>query len=246
MDFSATPSSDYEMVKSTIDDYINEDKFIAYYMTMSGHINYDKTNSMVVKNWEKVKDLPYSDKAKSYLATQIELDKALEELLRRLEEAGKLNDTVIIMTGDHYPYGLTMEEILELSENKSNYYFEKFHMPFIIYNGSINSDIVVNKYASSLDVLPTMLNMFGVEYDSRLLMGQDIFSNSEPLVIFSDRSFITEVGRYNSMTESFESFSNESIDEEQYVNYIKEKIYHKYRYSRLILENDIYRKIFSK
>ena len=115
--------------------------------------------------------------------------------------------------------------------------FEKFNMPFIIYNSEEDKKIISNKYSSSLDVLPTILNLFGVEFDSRLLMGKDIFSDSEPLVIFSDRSYITNKGRYNSITEIFEG---EDVDE-AYINNVKQEIYYKYRYSRLILENDFYR-----
>ena len=53
-------------------------------------MNYDKSNAIVEKNWNIVKDLPYSNKAKAYLATQIELDKALQELVTRLEEKRKI------------------------------------------------------------------------------------------------------------------------------------------------------------
>ncbi len=240
IDASKVPSSDYEMVKMTIDDYINEENFIAYYMTMSGHANYDKSNAMVEKNWDIVKKLPYSNKAKAYLATQVELDRALEELLFRLEEKGKLDDTVIVITGDHYPYGLTLEEMQEINEKEIDYEFEKFNMPFIVYNSADKKQIISNKASSSLDVLPTILNLFGVDYDSRLLIGKDIFSNSEPLVIFSDRSYITSKGRYNSITETFEG----EIVEDQYIENIKQDIYYKYRYSRLILENNFYSYIY--
>ena len=236
IDSSIVPSSDYEMVKTTIDDYINQEKFVAYYMTMSGHMNYDKSNAIVEKNWNIVKDLPYSDKAKSYLATQVELDKALEELILRLEENGKLDDTVIVITADHYPYGLSLDEMQELSEKDIDDEFEKFNMPFICYNSAEKEKIVSNKYSSSLDVLPTILNLFGIDYDSRLLMGKDIFSDSEPLVIFSDRSYITSKGRYNSRTEKF---SGQDVNEE-YINNIKQMIFYKYRYSRLILEKNFY------
>ena len=103
--------------------------------------------------------------------------------------------------------------------------------------------IKVNKIGSSLDILPTVLNLFGVEYDSRLLIGKDILSDSEPLVIFSDRSFITDKGRYNAITEEF--IPNEGVEiEKGYVEKINEIIYKKYQMSRLILENDYYRKIF--
>ena len=245
MNFDNVPSSDYDMIEATIDDYINDEKFVTYYMTMSGHMSYDKSNNIVNKNWDLVKELPYSEKAKGYLATQIELDKAIEKILKKLEEKNKLDDTVIVITGDHYPYGLNESEIEELSPyNMNDYYFEKFHMPFIVYNGNNTSNIVTEKYASSLDVLPTILNLFGVKYDSRLLMGRDIFSDSEPLVIFSDRSFITNRGKYNSFSGTFSKNNvNNDFLVDEYTKKIKEEIYLKYRYSRFILENDYYRKI---
>lgn len=244
MDTSRWPNSDYEMIKTTIDDYINNEKFLAYYMTVSGHLNYTKSgNEMVYRNWEQVENLPYSHKAKSYLAANIELDKAVGELLNRLEQAGKLEDTVIVISGDHYPYGLTLDEINELSTYERDDKFEKFRMPFLIWSGSMEKPIKIDKIGSSLDVLPTVLNLFGVEFDSRLLIGRDILSDSSPLVIFSDRSFITEKGRYNAVTGEF--IPNEGTEEEDgYVDKINTIIYKKYQMSRLILENDYYRKIF--
>ena len=244
MDTSNWPNSDYEMVKTTVDDYINNEKFMAYYMTVSGHMNYTKLGSaMVYKNWEQVKDLPYSNKAKGYLAANIELDKAVGELLSRLEQAGKLEDTVIVISGDHYPYGLTLGEINELSTFERDDKFEKFRMPFLIWSGSMKGPIKVEKIGSSLDVLPTVLNLFGEEFDSRLLMGRDILSDSDPIVIFSDRSFITDKGRYNSLTEQFTP--NEGVTvEEGYVDKINTIIYKKYQMSRLILENDYYKHVF--
>ena len=239
MSFKEFPASDYEMIKSTVSDYINEDKFIAYYMTISGHIEYDTSNAIVRKNWDKVKDLPYSDKAKAYLATQIELDLAMEELISQLEQNNKIDDTVIIITGDHYPYGLTLDEMNELSTYERDRTFDKFRMPFILYNSQLKENIEIQKYAWSLDVLPTMLNLFGVEYDSRLLMGKDILSNAKPLIIFSDRSYIEENGRYDSNIEKYSATNEKNVDEE-YIKKIEKSIYYKYRYSRLILENDYY------
>ena len=244
MDTSNWPNSDYEMVKTTMDDYINNEKFMAYYMTVSGHMNYTKIgNMMVYRNWDQVKDLPYSHKAKSYLAANIELDKAVGELIRRLEEAGKLEDTVIVISGDHYPYGLTLEEINELSTFERDDKFEKYRMPFLIWSGSMKDPIKVEKIGSSLDVLPTVLNLFGAEFDSRLLIGRDILSDTEPLVIFSDRSFLTDKGKSNAVTGEFIANEGTTV-EEGYVDKINTIIYKKYQMSRLILENDYYKHIF--
>lgn len=238
------PNSDYEMIDVTTNDYINNDKFLAYYMTVSGHLNYTKEgNCMVYRNWDLVKDLPYSDKAKSYIAANIELDKAVGEVLKNLEETGNLEDTVIVISGDHYPYGLTLDEINEISTYKRDDTFEKYHMPLLIWSGSMKEPIKVEKIGSSLDILPTVLNLFGIEYDSRLLIGRDILSDSEPLVIFSDRSFITDKGRYNAITGEFIANQGNEI-EEGYVDEISKIIYQKYQMSRLILENDYYRKVF--
>lgn len=244
MDTSNWPNSDYEMVKTTVNDYINNEKFMAYYMTVSGHMNYTKIgNMMVYRNWDQVKDLPYSNKTKGYLAANIELDKAVGELLSRLEQAGKLEDTVIVISGDHYPYGLTLGEINELSTFERDDKFEKFRMPFLIWSGSMKGPIKVEKIGSSLDVLPTVLNLFGAEFESRLLMGRDILSDSDPIVVFSDRSFITDKGRYNSLTEQFTPNEGVTI-EEGYVDKINTIIYKKYQMSRLILENDYYKHVF--
>ena len=239
------PNSDYEMINVTVDDYINNDKFMAYYMTVSGHLNYTTNgNCMAQRNWEDVKDLSYSHKAKAYLACQKELDKAVGELLNRLEEAGKLEDTVIVLSPDHYPYGLTLAELNELSNYQRDNAFEKHHTPLLIWSGSMKEPVKVEKICSSLDVLPTVLNLFGVDYDSRLLMGEDILAdNKERIVIFSDRSFISEKGRYNAVSGQF--IPNEGVEiEDDYIERISELIYYKFKMSAMILDKDYYRKVF--
>jgi len=250
MDCSKWPNSDLEMINVTTEDYINDEKFLAYYMTVSGHLEYNTMGNYIAnKNWDLVKDLPYSDKAKCYMATQIELDKAVELLIKKLEEAGKLEDTVIIISGDHYPYGLTLNELNELSSYKKDDNFEKHRMPFLIWNSGMKEPVEVEKVGCSLDILPTVLNLFGVEYDSRLLMGTDLLSNSDGMVIFSNRSFITNKGRYNSLTKEFTSLidsNEEKIDSKEYIDNVSKIIYNKYQMSRMILENDYYRVLWDK
>lgn len=239
------PQSDYEMIKTTIDDYINDEHFITYYMTVSGHLEYNSYgNTMAIRNWDKVKDLNLSTAAKAYLACNIELDKAIGELIDRLEKAGKLEDTVIAISGDHYPYGLTLDQVNELSDYTKDENFEIHRMSFLVWNSEMEEAIKVEKYASSLDILPTLLNLFGIEYDSRLLMGTDILSDSMPLVIYSNRSFITDKCRYNSITKKIIPNGDTTCTDEE-VKVINNIIYNKFKYSKLILENDYYRKLYS-
>lgn len=240
MDCTRWPNSDLEMIQVTTDDYINNDNFLAYYMTVSGHLGYTREdNYLSDKNWNLVEDLPYSYRAKCYLAAQIELDRAVEQLIKDLDKAGKLEDTVILISGDHYPYGLELEEINELSTYERDDDFEKHNMPLIIWSASMEEPVVVEKIGSCLDVLPTMLNLFGIEYDSRLLMGRDILSNSDSLVILSNRSFITEKGRYNSITDEFINAENEDVDSE-YIRKMKVIVEAKFQISRLILDKNYY------
>ena len=236
------PNSDKEMIDATTSYYIDNDKFMTYYMTVSGHLNYNFSgNNMAYRNKNKVKDLKYSTAIKAYLATQIELDKSIEKLLQVLEEKGKLNDTLIVIAPDHYPYGLTTKQMNEISTTDRGDKFEKFHTTLIMYNPNIEKT-VVDKVISSLDILPTIYNLYGLSFDSRLLMGRDIFSNNEHIVILSDRSWITDKGKYNSVTKEFTNTTNEEI-EEDYIDRINMIVNQRYGMSSLIIDNNYYKKI---
>jgi len=238
------PESDVEMVEDSFRRYIDEDKFLTYYITVSGHLNYTTVgNMMAYKNWNYVKDLEYSNPVKSYLSCNKELDLALELLLNTLEEKGILDNTVIAMTADHYPYGLTIEQLNEKSEFEISKPFELHRNNLVLYNSKMEK-VEIDKYVSNLDVLPTLLNLFNVEYDSRLLMGKDVFSDNEGLVIMSNRSFITDKGKYDSVTNIFESF-NEDVDDE-YIENIKQEVFDKYYVSTKILDLDYYKYVFEK
>lgn len=233
------PESDIEMVKATTNDYINSDKpFMTYYMTVSGHLDYTKEgNSIVSKNWDLVKNLDYSDKAKSYLATQIELDRAMESLLKELENKGILEDTVIVLLADHYPYGLSLEEINELSSYKRDELFEINHNALIIYNSSMKN-INITKVGMPIDVLPTIYNLFDIKYDSRLFAGSDLLSNNEGMVILDNLSWITDKGKYNSLNNKH----SDNLDN-NYINNINNIIQNKIIFSRNMLTYDGYKYI---
>ena len=175
------PSSDYEMMQQSVDDYIEDERFFAYYMTFSGHGPYSSANYISRKNIDTVKELlgdeaaNYNTEALNYLSSNYELELAMQYLLERLEEAGKLDNTVIVMTGDHYPYylseagrtSLCQQEITEL---------EQYHSTCFIYNAAIEEPIHCDEYCCNVDIVPTLLNLFDLPFDSRLLIGTDVFS----------------------------------------------------------------------
>ncbi|MCR3955054.1 MAG: sulfatase-like hydrolase/transferase [Gudongella sp.] len=241
------PESDLEMMEKTIPEYIDHEKFHAYYMSVSGHMIYrfDK-NSMAEKNRQLVKQLPYSDSVKAYLAGQIELDRALEYLLKRLEDEGIAEKTLIAISSDHYPYGLTLEEQEELKGGKIERNFELYRNAFILYSRGMDP-MTIDTPTCSLDILPTLSNLMGLEFDSRLMMGRDAFSDKPPLVTFSNRSFITDRGRFNSITGDFIPFGDfmdaGDKEKESYIKSVSELIDARFLYSSWMLESDYYRKV---
>ena len=237
------PNSDYEMIKATTDYYFKKEPFATYYLTVSGHLNYNFSgNNMAYKNKKEVEDLPYSDAVKAYLATHIELEKAMKELLARLEEANLLDKTLIVISPDHYPYGLTDKQLNERSKKDRSNKFEKYHSTLVMYNPTIERT-EVKKVVSSLDIMPTLYNLFGIKYDSRLVMGRDIFSESEHIVILSDRSWITDKGTYNSVNGKFTPFNKKEKVDNDYIKRINSTVKKRYSMSTLILDNDYYKKL---
>lgn len=238
------PESDVEMIDFTTSDYISQQPFHAYYMTVSGHkeYNFKGGNKMSSKNQALVENLPYSDEVKAYLATQIELDRAMELLLQRLEEAGVVENTVIVISADHYPYGLTAEQISEREGHTIDTEFEMYRNALIIYKPGMTPE-TVDEICCSMDILPTLSNLFGLEYDSRLYVGHDIFSDAEPLVIFQNRSWMTDKATYNAKNGEVTSLTGEEIPED-YVTNIKRAVSNKFTISANILDKDYWRILF--
>ena len=241
------PSSDLEMMEASVDDYLSsKEPFHAYYMTFSGHYQYNWDNAMSDKNRDAVRDLPYSEPVKAYIACNLELENALTYLMERLEQAGVANKTCIVLTNDHYPYGLTEEEYNELAGQTLDTTFEKYRNSFICYVPGLSENIVVDEYCSTADILPTLLNLFGVDYDSRLLAGADVLSNGIHMAILSDKSFLTKAFRYDAGTETVipadESITVSDEQLEAYRLYVDNK----FQMSSNIVNSDYYAHVFGK
>jgi len=249
------PESDIEMIEGTVGEYLDGKPFMTYYMTVSGHMEYGfDDNAMCNRHEEEVAHLPYTEPVRAYYACHIELDRAMEKLLIALKEAGVADKTLIVITPDHYPYGLedSTEEnpylyIDEIAGHKVETNFELYKSSLIIYSPSMKEPVTVDKYCSSLDIIPTLNNLLGFEYDSRLLMGRDIFSDSEALVIFLNRSFITEKGKYNAETAEFELFAGQTLQDEQaYIERMKKIVSNKFKVSAAMLDHDYYRLVVDR
>lgn len=248
MEFSHSwPSSDYEMLQQSVADYVNEEQFLAYYMTFSGHYQYDfETNPMCILNQDAVKDLAYSEAVRAYIACHLELEKAMAYLMEQLELAGQLENTVIVMTTDHYPYGLTEKQYSELAGQTKDGAFGIYENAFICWSYGMEEPIQIDTPCCTVDILPTLLNLFGFTYDSRLLVGRDVLDpNAQHIAILHNGSFITDKVMFNSTTgETIYLVAQDQVAD-AYVDVVNQIVQNKFTVSKAILDRDYYRIVFS-
>ena len=246
------PESDLEMMEFTLDQYIGQQPFNIYYMSVSGHSVYAKSgHAQARKNYDKVADLECSEALKCYFAAQLEFEYSLNYLIGQLEEAGIADDTVIVIATDHYPYGL---EKSSTYANSKNYLAELYGVDkvdfltrdsntLIIWSGCLEDrDIVVDTPVYSLDILPTISNLFGVEYDSRLLVGRDVFSDAEPLVLWPNGSWKTTQGVYDASKKQFTPAEGVEANDD-YVSYISSLVSNKIKFSKSVANYNYYNEI---
>lgn len=249
------PQSDDYMIEQSIGDYIGAEPFHVYYLTLSGHLPYSWGGSMMSeRNKEVVADLPYSEKTKAYIAANLELEKGLTRLISQLEEAGIADRTLIVLSPDHIPYS-DVDSLAELaghsfgtdsleSLNEASIDFDVYKNSLIMWSASMEEAVEVDKVCCQVDILPTLLNLLGVEYDSRLFAGTDILSTSEGLVVFSSNSWISDKGMYNRFTEKFTPSANCDLTGEKletYVSKMKTTVSCKLAMTSTIIENDFYK-----
>lgn len=235
------PQSDMEMFDFTLPQYIDNQPFSVYYMTVSGHCRYNQLgNAQSKKNWSLVEDLPYSDGVKAYIAANLELEKGLTSLVAQLEEAGIADDTVIVMAPDHYPYGLGKawglehDGLAELYGVKKYDLFQRDKNTLILWSGCLEGmDLRVDAPVCSIDILPTLSNLFGVTYDSRLTIGRDVLGTEEAISLWPDYSWVTEKGSYNASNRKFTPVEGAEIPE-GYVDRVISIVTNKVKFSRMV------------
>lgn len=248
------PASDLEFFEATIADYINNQPFSVYYMTISGHGFYtDFKHGIAMKNREAVKHLEYSATVQSYIAANLELEYALSFLIDALEKEGIADDTVIALTSDHYPYALEYGDawgndkdyLAELYGFTYKNSAERDHNAMIIWSGCLENEYAdmateINEPTYSLDMLPTLCNLFGVPYDSRLLVGRDVFSGADALVIWPDYNWKTKYGYYNYTKKEFIPSEGSVPVSDSYIEYINNIVKNKISYSKAVLNRDYF------
>lgn len=169
--------------------FVPDEPFLTFIITYSGHGPY--ANSSVSGQWYDfaAERLP-PDTPEMLIhayAHAYETDLFIGALYDRLEADGRLEDTVLVFYADHYDYytldnGLIMEQKGVWDTNLIT------RTPFFIYEKGTRPQ-KIDKAMCAIDILPTLVNLFGLDHDGTHYVGNDIFSGNGGYAIFADYSW---------------------------------------------------------
>lgn len=241
-------SSDEDFLKQVVkilNSYSKNDKFMTWLTTVTSHQPYGSSTYgdkyLYLFDGEEYDD--YNIKLKRYMSKLKVLDDGLGVLLEGLEKQDKLDNTVIILYGDHYPYGLAnniLETALPYSIEER---YENERVPFVIWSNDIEAT-TYTQYTSYVNLLPTVANLFNLDYDSRFSTGQDLFSNQyESITIFADGSWKNEYAFYNASNDNITYYTNKTYTIEEIIA-INEKVNNKIKYSNLAIQHDYFNYLY--
>ena len=179
---------DHIFAKAVTETYTSDEKpFFSFLLTLSGHSPYTQDNLAVKKHIDDVNDY-YGDQLpvsiKNYIASQMEFDLFVGEIVSDLEEKGVLKDTVIMLMNDHYPYTVNQADY-EMVTGKVEEH-DKQRGSLIIWSEDITPRRI-SRVSSSFDILPTIATLFNLDINYQNYVGNDIFDTStQEYVFFKD------------------------------------------------------------
>lgn len=232
--------SDISLMEASADIFLQNEKFFSYILTTNGHTPYTTQRTELAANYEYVRPFVSEEADEEivyYYAAQNAFDDSMACLIERLEEAGELDDTVIIIFGDHYPYPIHHDKIWAYDDTDAWNWQELHQVPLIMWTPGMESQ-TVSKVMSSFDLAPTMANLFNLNYDYYHAFGIDIFSDEDALVVFSNYGWITEHARNNIWSGYTESY--DEIGTEEYINSMNNHVIEMFEIGQEILKDDYF------
>lgn len=233
--------SDKIMMKHIVEDLNTNasDKHMSMIITSGTHLPYDTSTYLSDLHVNKVKSVyPNAPRhIQAYLSKAIELDLGMQLLLEELES---VEDTTIVLFSDHRPLNMPAAYLNEYSNFDRNAGQNLDRTPMIIYDTTLNKDSI-NTVSSTIDISPTLANLFNLDYDPRLYMGTDLFSEDKTLVQFQNGSWISDLGNFYASQNRFEAFDNETVSDE-YVKSTHQLTQQKVNVAEMVYKNNYFKK----
>lgn len=222
----------------------DDKKFMSFITTVSSHNPYAISTDFGDRYLDMTKDTDFPKDLRRYYSKLKVLDEALGVLLNSLEEEKLLDDTVILLFGDHYPYALDTKTLKNvMTRDLDDYEIDK--TPLVIYNPRLKSE-VFDYYTSYINFTPTLANLFNLDYDPRLYAGEDMFnSNFSNTVIFADSSWKNKLAYYNASVGGITYYTDFKYSEEEIKN-INYKIFDKLNSSTQSIKNNYFKYLHDK
>jgi len=162
-----------------------------------------------------------------YQAATMDLDVAIGRLLEELENKNLLEDTLIVLYGDHNVYYHELYLEINAGSDTEYYNMEMYHTFFCMYNpiltdayleSSQAESTYINDFVSPYNIVPTVLDLLGVPYHTNLYLGESVFSENVQIFysnkltgIFND-AFYSDDGTSITYYRDITSATEESID----------------------------------
>lgn len=224
----------------------NDTNFVDYIITYSGHTPFTNTKGVCKLLYEidnqpvpPEEDSSENNETTEPIKEEIEFvemseeecvrrqaketDYMMELLLQNLEEKNLIDNTVIVVFTDHYLYTLSDKSLLDNYKETNNNLINK--TPFFIWSKD-NKKTTIKEPTSQLNILPTILNLFGIKYNPNNYIGEDALNSKyDGIVFFSDYSWYDG----NVYVENGEVTNNKNIsynkleEKNYYINYITKK-----------------------
>ena len=231
--------SDVELIERAVPHFINEDKYMAWLTTVSSHMTYKNSSKTGDMYLDLYKDEDWDITAKRYMSKLKIVDNAIGELLQELEDNGKLEDTVIMLFADHYPYGLSDDAFAQIAKYDTSSNGDTDRTPFIIYNPSLEAK-KFDDYTTFVNILPTMANLFALDYDPRLYGGTDLLSDSyEEIVVFADGSWRTDKAYYDATKSKINYIGADKYTDEEIIS-INTKVKNELKMDNLAIKTNYF------
>lgn len=236
--------SDVDLIETAYPEFVQDEQpFFAYIITSSTHFPYDQSSTLGDRYLSEINkvypNMPTN--IKRYLSKAMELDASMARLLELLEEDGLLEDTYIWVFADHHPLKTSLSQIAENTRCVDIDRLEGQNIdrtPNFLYNPNLEAT-EYTMTASTFDLLPTVANLFGLNYDPRYYVGVDLFSNVPATVIFANGDWITDKGIYRVSEGEFQAF-DESFKDSKYVENVITRVDNLFKVSNLIYRTDYF------
>jgi lipoteichoic acid synthase len=236
--------SDINLFEESLKMILKQEKpFMSFIITAAMHLPYDIDSTLGNRYLAEVKAVypDYPIEIQRYISKSMDFDKAVAKMIETLDAAGELEDTVLIFFADHHPLRMNASYFINATQQVDRRKGLNIDLsPLIIYNPEL-TPAVHSMPANTMDLAPTIANLFDLEFDPRLYMGVDVFSNAKNVVILTNGSWKTALGEYSAPKGKFTPYFEDYTYTSEEIARINQFVRNQFAVSEEIYKTDYFK-----